>query len=156
MSKGYVYITGGGPGNPLDVTLRAVKALQNCDAVLYDDLVSAGLLKYCRPGTEEIYVGKRTGKHSMKQSEICAKNMGSPEYWETSVNLPLSPRTIAEGFAAQFSGLLDSYTRYPLERVMAYAFAAIELLRQSEKAMKKERALEILAEYGWRTSHFIA
>ncbi|MBR4395284.1 MAG: uroporphyrinogen-III C-methyltransferase [Eubacteriaceae bacterium] len=71
MNKGYVYITGGGPGNPLDVTLRAVKALENCDAVLYDDLVSAGLLKYCRPGTEEIYVGKRTGRHSMKQPEIC-------------------------------------------------------------------------------------
>ena len=92
----------------------------------------------------------------MKQSEICAKNIGTPAYWETSLDLGMTPLVIAENFGARFNGLLETYTRYPLERVVAYALAAVELIRQSEKAMKKERALEILAEYGWRTSHFIA
>ena len=91
-----------------------------------------------------------------KQSEICAKNIGTPAYWETSLDLHLSPFIIAESFAGSFNKLLEAYTRYPLERVIAYAFAAVELIRQAEKAMSKERALEIIAEYGWRTSHYIA
>lgn len=97
-------------------------------------------------------------EHLLNISRYCAENIGSPAYWESpfSGSLPIDAKTLGETFAAQFSGLLDTYTRYPLERSMAYSFAAAELIRKAGGAFPKEKALEILAEYGWRTSHFIA
>lgn len=72
MSKesGKVYLAGGGCGDPELLTLRAVKALQNCDVVVYDSLVAEELLRWTKSGCEKIYVGKRYGSHAAKQSEI--------------------------------------------------------------------------------------
>ena len=70
MNRKIVYIAGGGPGNRYDVTLRVINALKIADVVLYDDLIDDSLLDYCKINCEKIYVGKRSGKHSLKQSEI--------------------------------------------------------------------------------------
>ena len=40
--------------------------------ILYDHLVGPGVLEFSRPGAERIPVGKRAGRHSMKQTEINA------------------------------------------------------------------------------------
>ncbi|MDE6406311.1 MAG: uroporphyrinogen-III C-methyltransferase [Lachnospiraceae bacterium] len=70
MSGGKVYLTGGGCGDAGLVTLKAIKALQSCDTVVYDSLVSEQLLQWTRPDCERIYVGKRYHCHSRKQDEI--------------------------------------------------------------------------------------
>ncbi len=67
---GKVYLAGGGCGDPELLTLRAVKALQSCDVVVYDSLVAEELLRWTKSGCEKIYVGKRYGSHAAKQSEI--------------------------------------------------------------------------------------
>ena len=41
-----VYIIGTGPGDEELLTLKAVKALKKCTAVLYDRLVSNNVLNY--------------------------------------------------------------------------------------------------------------
>ncbi len=61
---------GAGPGDPELLTLKAVKALQSADVVLYDDLVSDDVLAYVADHAEKIHVGKRGGRPSCKQSEI--------------------------------------------------------------------------------------
>lgn len=63
-------LAGAGPGDPDLISVKAVKALKQADAVLYDALVDPRLLEYCNPETELVYVGKRSGKHSFKQEEI--------------------------------------------------------------------------------------
>ena len=63
-------LAGAGPGDPDLISVKAVKALQRADAVLYDALVDRRLLEYCKPEAELVYVGKRSGKHSFKQEEI--------------------------------------------------------------------------------------
>lgn len=68
--SGKVYLAGGGCGDPELLTLRAVKALQSCDVVVYDSLVAEELLRWTKSGCEKIYVGKRYGSHAAKQSEI--------------------------------------------------------------------------------------
>jgi uroporphyrinogen III methyltransferase/synthase len=68
--KGVVYIIGAGPGNEGLFTLRGVELLKKADVVLYDNLVNEDILKYCREDVEKIYVGKKTGSHSMGQAEI--------------------------------------------------------------------------------------
>lgn len=54
-------LVGAGPGDPDLITVKAVKALQAADVVLYDALIDPVLLAYCRPEAEKIYVGKRPG-----------------------------------------------------------------------------------------------
>src|SRR5262249_10878586 len=45
---GSVTLVGAGPGDPELLTLRAVRALQAADIILFDDLVSAGVLDFAR------------------------------------------------------------------------------------------------------------
>jgi uroporphyrin-III C-methyltransferase/precorrin-2 dehydrogenase/sirohydrochlorin ferrochelatase len=75
-AHGSVSLVGAGPGDPELLTLKAVKALQSADAVLYDDLVARPILDYVRPGAELIHVGKRGYRRSCKQPEINARMIG--------------------------------------------------------------------------------
>jgi uroporphyrin-III C-methyltransferase/precorrin-2 dehydrogenase/sirohydrochlorin ferrochelatase len=63
-----VFLIGFGPGNPDLMTLRAHKLLLQADQILYDDLIDPSLLEHY-PG-HKTYVGKREGKHGLKQEEI--------------------------------------------------------------------------------------
>ena len=63
-------LVGAGPGDPELITLKAVKALEAADIVLYDALVSKEILALIPPGTPLISVGKRAGMHSHTQDEI--------------------------------------------------------------------------------------
>lgn len=69
-NSGKLYLIGAGPGDPELLTLKAVRALAECDVVLYDRLVSPEVLAFARPGAELIYVGKHEGEQSRAQSEI--------------------------------------------------------------------------------------
>ena len=67
---GKVYIVGAGPGDPELLTLKALKALKKADVILYDALVDKSVLDFASPTAIKLYVGKREGKHSIKQEEI--------------------------------------------------------------------------------------
>src|SRR5687768_7474850 len=63
-------LVGAGPGDPELITLKAVKALEAADIVLYDALVSKEILALIPSATPLISVGKRAGMHSHTQEEI--------------------------------------------------------------------------------------
>jgi len=65
-----VYLVGTGPGDPDLLTVKALRLLQNADVVIYDRLVSEGILEQIPAGVSKIYVGKRTGNHTLAQDEI--------------------------------------------------------------------------------------
>ncbi len=67
---GRVYLVGTGPGDPGLLTVKAQRLLQNADVVLYDRLVSDGILEQIPPGVSRICVGKRSGRHPVPQAEI--------------------------------------------------------------------------------------
>jgi uroporphyrin-III C-methyltransferase len=66
--KGRVLFVGAGPGAPDLITVRGLKALQAADVILYDSLIDPALLEGLR--AERIFVGKRCGRHSMRQERI--------------------------------------------------------------------------------------
>jgi uroporphyrin-III C-methyltransferase len=68
--KGKVYLVGGGPGDPELLTLKALRVLGRADVVLYDALVSSGVLALVAPGAKRIDVGKRCGRKFLTQEEI--------------------------------------------------------------------------------------
>jgi len=69
---GSVSLVGSGPGNPDLLTLAARQKLHSADVIVYDRLVSQGVLDFGRREAEYIYVGKEPGGKSTSQTEINA------------------------------------------------------------------------------------
>jgi uroporphyrin-III C-methyltransferase/precorrin-2 dehydrogenase/sirohydrochlorin ferrochelatase len=71
-SPGKVTLVGAGPGDAEYLTIKAVRALQSADVILFDDLVSNDVLELARREAKRILVGKRSGRPSCKQADINA------------------------------------------------------------------------------------
>jgi len=73
---GKVYIVGAGPGDPKLITLKAVEAIKSVDVVLYDRLVSKGIISMIPKGTEKVHVGRDVGddyKHQDSTNDLMLK-----------------------------------------------------------------------------------
>ncbi|MBV7275245.1 uroporphyrinogen-III C-methyltransferase [Clostridiaceae bacterium UIB06] len=67
---GKVYLIGAGPGDEELITLKAVRKLKECTAVMYDRLSGTGVLKYLNDDCKIYYCGKEPGCHYKTQDEI--------------------------------------------------------------------------------------
>jgi uroporphyrinogen III methyltransferase/synthase len=67
---GHVSLLGAGPGDPELITVRALRKLKQADVILYDALVHPVMLEHRKPGAELVFVGKRAGRSSERQSSI--------------------------------------------------------------------------------------
>lgn len=67
---GKVYLIGAGPGDEELITIKGVKALEKCTAVMYDRLANPNLLKYISEDCRVYYCGKAPGAHYKTQDEI--------------------------------------------------------------------------------------
>src|SRR6185295_13734824 len=69
---GHVSLVGAGPGAEDLLTLRAQRALQEADVIVYDRLVPETVVAQGRRDARRIFVGKAKGAHSASQDEINA------------------------------------------------------------------------------------
>jgi uroporphyrin-III C-methyltransferase/precorrin-2 dehydrogenase/sirohydrochlorin ferrochelatase len=69
---GSVTLVGAGPGDPELLTLRAVRALQEADVILIDNLVAPAILDFARREARKMMVGKTGYGPSCRQDEINA------------------------------------------------------------------------------------
>jgi uroporphyrin-III C-methyltransferase / precorrin-2 dehydrogenase / sirohydrochlorin ferrochelatase len=72
QNTGSVILVGAGPGDPELLTLRAVRALQSADVILFDDLVAPDILDFARREAKKMLVGKTGHAPSCKQDDINA------------------------------------------------------------------------------------
>ena len=72
VENGSVTLVGAGPGDPELLTLRAVRALQSADVILFDDLVSREVLDFARREARKMLVGKTGYGPSCRQDDINA------------------------------------------------------------------------------------
>lgn len=71
-TSGRVTLVGAGPGDAELLTLKAVRALQSADVILFDALVSDDVLELARREARRMLVGKRGGRPSCRQEDINA------------------------------------------------------------------------------------
>lgn len=84
---GTVYLVGAGCGAADLITLRGLRLLKGCDAVVYDDLIAPELLEEAPAQALHLYMGKREGQHSASQEAICAKLVELAREGKTVVRL---------------------------------------------------------------------
>ncbi|GAC1345960.1 MAG: uroporphyrinogen-III C-methyltransferase [Acetobacteraceae bacterium] len=73
LPPGHVWLAGAGPGDPGMLTMHALSALGQTDALVHDALVDPRVLDLAQPGAERIFAGKRGGKPSEDQADITAR-----------------------------------------------------------------------------------
>jgi uroporphyrin-III C-methyltransferase/precorrin-2 dehydrogenase/sirohydrochlorin ferrochelatase len=87
VENGSVTLVGAGPGDPELLTLRAVRALQSADVVLFDDLVSRDVLDFARREARKMLVGKTGFGPSCKQDDINTLMVGLAKQGKRVVRL---------------------------------------------------------------------
>ncbi|WP_404406362.1 siroheme synthase CysG [Pelagibacterium halotolerans] len=85
--EGRVTLVGAGPGDAEYLTIKAVRALQSADVILFDDLVSDDVLELARREAKRILVGKRGGRESCKQDDINAMMLSLAKQGRSVVRL---------------------------------------------------------------------
>jgi uroporphyrinogen III methyltransferase/synthase len=68
--KGKVTLAGAGPGDAGLFSMKAKRALEEADLVLYDNLAGRGVIAQIPYTAKTIYVGKKAGSHTLRQDEI--------------------------------------------------------------------------------------
>jgi len=71
LRPGEVALVGAGPGDVGLLTLAAAALLGDCDVVVHDALVSEAVLALADASAEKIFAGKRGGRPSTDQRDIC-------------------------------------------------------------------------------------
>lgn len=68
--QGFVSLVGAGPGDPELLTLKALRAIERAEVVVFDRLVSEAVLELVPPAAHMVDVGKRAGWHPVPQDTI--------------------------------------------------------------------------------------
>lgn len=87
VENGSVTLVGAGPGDAELLTLRAVRALQSADVILFDDLVSREVLDFARREARKMLVGKTGFGPSCRQEDINTLMVGLAKQGKRVVRL---------------------------------------------------------------------
>lgn len=105
---GIVYLIGAGPGDPELLTLKAHRLIQSADIILVDWLVNKAISEFFPKQAEVIFVGKRCGKHSMAQEDICQLMLNYAQLKKTVVRLKGGDPSIFGRLAEETDILTDN------------------------------------------------
>lgn len=71
LQSGEVALVGAGPGDVSLLTLAAAKLISDCDVIVHDALVSGAVMDMACKHADLVFAGKRGGKPSASQQDIC-------------------------------------------------------------------------------------
>lgn len=108
-NRGRVTLVGAGPGDAELLTLKAVRALQSADVILYDDLVSDAVLELARREARRICVGKRGHGESCRQGDINSLMVGLAGEGRHVVRLKSGDPTIFGRAGEEMAALADAH-----------------------------------------------
>jgi uroporphyrin-III C-methyltransferase/precorrin-2 dehydrogenase/sirohydrochlorin ferrochelatase len=157
--KGTVAFVGAGPGDPELLTLKARKALDEADVVIYDRLVGAQILELARREAVMIYAGKEGFGTSTAQSDINALMIEHARSGAQVVRLKSGDPTVYGRLDEEIDALDDAEVDWHIVPGITSASAAAAVLGQSLTKRERNSSLRFLtghdikgfAEQDWAT-----
>jgi uroporphyrin-III C-methyltransferase len=146
-----VFLVGAGPGDPELLTLQAWRLLASAEAVLHDSLVDPRILALVRPGATLIDVGKRCGRHSASQDEICRLLVAQARGGKLVVRLKGGDPMIFGRATEEMAALTAAGIGFTVVPGVTAATAAAAGLQRSLTQRGVARALHFLAGHGAET-----
>ena len=73
IQSGWVWLVGAGPGDVSLLSLAGLSAIKQAEILVYDALVHETIINQASHDCQLVFAGKRGGKPSPKQQEICEK-----------------------------------------------------------------------------------
>jgi uroporphyrin-III C-methyltransferase/precorrin-2 dehydrogenase/sirohydrochlorin ferrochelatase len=121
---GHVSLVGAGPGAEDLLTLRAQRALQEADVIVYDRLVPDAVVAMGRRDARRVYVGKARGAHAVTQDEINAIIVREAEAGNRVVRLKSGDPLIFGRAGEEIAALRASGISFDIVPGITAAFAA--------------------------------
>jgi uroporphyrin-III C-methyltransferase/precorrin-2 dehydrogenase/sirohydrochlorin ferrochelatase len=121
---GHVSLVGAGPGAEDLLTLRAQRALQEADVIVYDRLVPDGIVAMGRRDARRVYVGKAKGAHAVSQDEINALIVREARAGHRVVRLKSGDPLIFGRAGEEMAALRAAHISFDIVPGITAAFAA--------------------------------
>ena len=142
--RGRVTLVGAGPGDPDLITLKALRALQDADVVLYDNLVAPAVVDMARREARKIDVGKRGYRPSCKQDEITAMMVALAREGKSVVRLKGGDPMIFGRATEEIEGCLAAGIPVSVVPGVTAALGAAAALRTSLTERSVARRLQLI------------
>ncbi|MBU6448222.1 MAG: uroporphyrinogen-III C-methyltransferase [Rhodospirillales bacterium] len=143
-----VFLVGAGPGDPDLLTLKAARLLTNADVVLHDSLIGPAILALIHPAADIIDVGKRCGKISTSQAEICRLLVETALTGKRVVRLKGGDPTIFGRLTEEMEALRQAKITFEVVPGVTAASAAAAALQTSLTQRNVARTLHIVTGHG--------
>jgi len=144
----HVALVGAGPGDPDLLTLKAFRLIQQADILLYDSLADARIVRMAASDCETIDVGKRCGKHSASQREICELLVAAAKTGAKVVRLKGGDPMIFGRATEEMAALDAAGIAYEIVPGITAATAAAASLQKSLTKRATARSLHFLTGHG--------
>ena len=142
--RGRVVLAGAGPGDPDLLTARAIRHLHSADVIVYDRLVSQGVLGICRREAEYIYVGKTPGGPSTNQDRINAILVARARAGQTVIRLKSGDPLIFSRADEEIRALTDAGIDFEICPGITSATAAAAAIGVSLTTRGRNKAVSLL------------
>jgi uroporphyrin-III C-methyltransferase len=129
--KGKVYLVGAGPGDPMLLTVKALRVLRNADVVLHDALISPEILALVPPTGKLVDVGKRCGSKAITQKEINRLVLDFVQSGLTVVRLKSGDPLVFGRAAEEMEALRDAAVEFEVVPGITAAAGAAAMARLS-------------------------
>jgi uroporphyrin-III C-methyltransferase len=143
-----VFLIGAGPGDPELLTLKAFRLIQEADVLLHDSLVDARIIRMARRGARRIDVGKRCGRHSASQQQICDLLVAEARSGAQVVRLKGGDPMIFGRATEEMAALDAAGIGYEIIPGITAATAAAAALKLSLTRREAARSLHFLTGHG--------
>lgn len=148
MALARVFLVGAGPGDPELLTLKAARLLRDADVVLHDSLVGPAILELVSPAAEIIDVGKRCGKASTAQADICRLLVEAALTRKKVIRLKGGDPSIFGRLTEEIEALRQAHIEFEIIPGITAASAAAATLQASLTQRHVARTLHIITGHG--------